>query len=121
MMPKLHSTNFLGMELIRPLYLVREEDVKAWRDYNELHFLQCACKFTESCANCTTEETQSKRLETKLLIRELKKTNPEIENHIFKSVENVNIDTVIAYKQNGIRHHFLDDYDERCRKEATND
>ena len=111
MMPKLHSTNFEGMQLIRPLYLVRESDICAWRDYNELHFLQCACHFTDTCTTCHEDgTTSSKRLETKKLIAELKKTNPFIESNIFKSVENVNLDTVIAYKKNGVRHHFLDEY-----------
>ncbi len=112
MMPKLHSLNFEGMELIRPLYLVREEDIKAWRDHNGLHFIQCACKFTDTCTTCDNEESRSKRLEVKELIRELKKKNPYVEANIFKSVENVNLDTVIAYKQKGKKHHFLDHYDE---------
>ncbi len=113
MMPKLHSTNFKGMELIRPLYLVREADIKAWRDENHLQFLQCACKFTEQCApGVENEETASKRLEIKRLIAELSKTNPFVEGNIFKSVENVNLSTVIAYKQDGVRHHFLDSYDD---------
>lgn len=112
MMPKLHSTNFEGMELIRPLYLVRESDICAWRDYNDLHFLQCACHFTDTCTTCHEDgTTSSKRLETKKLIAELKKTNPFIESNIFRSVGNVNLDTVIEYKQHGVRHHFLDDYD----------
>ena len=111
MMPKLHSTNFEGMELIRPLYLVRESDICAWRDYNNLHFLQCACHFTETCSTCHEDgTTSSKRLETKKLIAELKKNNPFVESNIFRSVENVNLDTVIEYKQNGVRHHFLDNY-----------
>ena len=111
MMPKLHSINFEGMELIRPLYLVRESDICAWRDYNELHFLQCACHFTDTCTTCHADgTTSSKRLETKKLIAELKKTNPFVESNIFKSMENVNLDTVIEYKQKGIRHHFLDTY-----------
>lgn len=114
MMPKLHSTNFEGMELIRPLYLVREDDIKHWRDYNKLHFLQCACRFTENCANCNSEGVSlSKRQEVKQLIAELGKTNPYLEANIFKSVENVNLNTVIAYKQDGTVHHFLDTYDER--------
>lgn len=112
MMPKLHSTNFTGMELIRPMYLVREHNIKAWRDYNELQFLQCACKFTESCATLDNEENRSKRIEIRELIKTLKKTNPFVEGNIFKSVENVNLSTVVAYKQNGERHHFLDAYDE---------
>ena len=111
MMPKLHSTNFEGMELIRPLYLVREDDIKAWRDYNGLHFIQCACKFTDTCTTCNNEENRSKRVEIKQLIAKLKQTNPEVEKHIFKSVENVNIDTVIAWKKGGEKHHFLDSYD----------
>ncbi|MDD3404449.1 MAG: ATP-binding protein [Hespellia sp.] len=111
MMPKLHSTNFEGMELIRPLYLVREDDIKAWRDENDLYFLQCACKFTETCSSCEEDGTSnSKRLEVKKLIAELKKTNPFVEGNIFKSVENVNLSTVIAYKKDGVRHHFLDEY-----------
>lgn len=111
MMPKLHSTNFKGMELIRPLYLVREESIKAWRDYNNLHFIQCACKFTDTCTACNNGENHSKRQETKELIRALKQSNPNVEKCIFKSVENVNLNTVIAYKQNGLRHHFLENYD----------
>ena len=116
MMPKLHSTNFEGMELIRPLYMVREDDIKAWRDYNELHFIQCACKFTDTCTTCNNEETKSKRQEIKQLIATLKKTNPFVEGNIFKSVENVNIDTLIEYKQGGVRHSFLDNYDEKSGK-----
>ena len=111
MMPKLHSTNFEGMELIRPLYLIREEDICKWRDYNDLHFLQCACHFTETCSTCHEDgTTSSKRLETKKLIAKLKETSPYIEGNIFKSVENVNLSTVIAYKEAGVRHHFLDSY-----------
>ena len=111
MMPKLHSTNYEGMELIRPLYLVREDDIKAWRDYNDLHFIQCACRFTDTCTTCNNGENHSKRQETKELIRELKKTNPDVEMCIFRSMENVNIDTVLTYKQHGIKHSFLDTYD----------
>ncbi len=110
MMPKLHSTNFEGMELIRPLYLVREKDIIAWRNYNELEFLRCACKFTEESEKCDDKENISKRKEIKALIAEMKKTNPLVESRIFKSVENVNIDTVITYKKNGEKHHFLDEY-----------
>ena len=113
MMPKLHSTNFEGMELIRPMYLIREDDIKAWRDYNDLHFIQCACKFTDTCTTCNNEENQSKRMEIKKLIAELKKTNPFVEGNIFKSVENVNLSTFIAYKQNGQVHHFLDTYNDQ--------
>ena len=127
MMPKLHSTNFEGMELIRPLYLVREDDIKAWRDYNNLHFIQCACKFTDTCTTCNNEENQSKRVEVKELIRTLKEKNPFVESNIFKSVENVNLDTVVAYKQGGVRHHFLDTYEREpetakpCCSDAADD
>jgi tRNA(Ile)-lysidine synthase TilS/MesJ len=117
MMPKLHSTNFEGMELIRPLYLIREDVIKEWRDYNGLHFIQCACKFTDTCTTCNNGANHSKRQEIKELIRELKKNNPEVEKCIFKSVENVNLDTVIAYKKNGERHSFLDDYADKIKDE----
>ena len=113
MMPKLHSTNYPGMELLRPLYLVREDDIKAWRDYNGLHFIQCACKFTDTCTTCNNGQNHSKRQETKELIRELKRSNPDVEKCIFSSVENVNIDTVLAYKKDGIKLSFLDDYDSK--------
>ncbi len=112
MMPKLHSTNFEGMELIRPLYYIREDDIKRWRDYNGLHFIQCACRFTDNCTSCQPDgRSQSKRMEVKRLIAEMKRMNPFVEGNIFKSVENVNLSTVIAYKGQGVRHHFLDDYD----------
>lgn len=112
MMPKLHSTNFPGMELIRPLYLIREKDILRWRDYNDLHFIQCACRLTESCASCGGTEKGSKRAEIKRLIHNLSKEDPQIPARIFRSVENVNLDTVIAYKQGGTVHRFLDSYDE---------
>ena len=119
MMPKLHSTNFEGMELIRPMYLIREEHIEAWRDYNNLHFLQCACKFTENSTFRGDLENTSKRREIKQLIRQLRQINPFVENNIFKSVENVNLSTVIAYKQDGVRHHFLDAYDQPAIQEKT--
>ena len=113
MMPKLHSTNFPGMELIRPLYYVREDDIKHWRDYNKLNFIQCACKFTETCSTCHTDgTTSSKRLETKKLIAELKKNNPFIEKNIFRSTENVSKQTILGLKDKGIKHSFLEWYDE---------
>lgn len=118
MMPKLHSTNFEGMELIRPLYLVREDDIKAWRDYNDLHFIQCACKFTDTCTTCNNEN-RSKRVEIKELIRDLKQVNPFVEGNIFKSVENVNIDTVVGYKQYGVRHSFLENYDREKEEDES--
>ena len=111
MMPKLHSTNFAGMQLIRPLYLIREADILHWRDYNNLRFLQCACRFTEKAASEDLSAT-SKRLEIKRLIQQLRATNPYIESNIFRSVENVTLDTVIAYKKKGVTHHFLDTYNE---------
>ena len=109
MMPKLHSTNF---------DLIREDDIKKWRDSNDLHFIQCACKFTDTCSTCGSENT-SKRVEVKNLIRQLKETNPFVESNIFKSVENVNLSTVIAYKKDGVKHHFLDDYDRIEKKEEN--
>ena len=120
MMPKLHSTNFEGMELIRPMYLIREDHIEAWRDYNHLRFLQCACKFTENSTFRGDLENTSKRREIKQLIRPLKQINPFVENNIFKSVENVNLCTVIAYKQEGVRHHFLEDYQTATSKSAKN-
>ena len=111
MMPKLHSTNFEGMELIRPLYLIREADIIHWANYNDLHFIQCACRFTEHCASCGGTEG-SKRAEIKELIHDLAQKDPVIEYNIFRSVENVNLNTVIGYKQDGVRHNFLDTYDD---------
>ena len=110
MMPKLKSKNYEGMELIRPMYYIREDDIKAWRDYNELTFLQCACRFTEKIENESKESSESKRFETKKIIKELKKSNPNIEANIFNSMKNVYIDAVIAYKTNGETHNFLDEY-----------
>ena len=111
MMPKLHSTNYEGMELIRPLYLIREAEIKHWRDYNKLNFIQCACRFTDTCTSCNPSNTGSKRQEIKQLIAELKKINPQIESNIFRSVENVNLNTIISYKKDDLQHSFLDDYD----------
>lgn len=122
MMPKLHSTNFEGMELIRPMYLIREDDIKHWRDYNDLHFIQCACRFTDTCTTCRSDgSVGSKRMETKNLIRDLKKINPYVESNIFKSVENVNLKTIIAYKDEQGRHHFLDDYDAKSSQKEADD
>ena len=120
MMPKLHSTNFSGMELIRPLYFVKEEDILAWRDNNHLHFLQCACQFTEQIAKerAAAGETvnggdivhTSKRQEMKELIARLRKNSPFIDANIMKSVENINLDACLGYVQKGVRHHFLETY-----------
>ena len=112
MMPKLHSTNFEGMELIRTMYLIREADIIHWADYNNLHFIRCACRFTEKVAAAAEEEDKgSKRAEVKALIRQLAAKDPVVEFNIFKSVENVNLNTVIAYKKDGVKHHFLETYD----------
>lgn len=108
MMPKLKSTNFEGLELIRPLYLVKEESIKSFRDYNKLTFLNCACKFTE---RCSTKEEDSKRLEMKKLIKELKKNNKNIDHNIFKALDNVNLNCVLGTKANGEYKSFLSDYD----------
>ena len=112
MMPKLHSTNYEGMELIRPLYLIREQDIKSWCRYNDLHFIQCACKFTDTCTTCNNEENRSKRVEIKELIKTLKQVNPYVEGNIFKSVENVSLEAIVAYKIDGVKHSFLETYDE---------
>ena len=112
MMPKLHSTNFEGMELIRPLYLVKEADILVWKDYNGLRFLQCACRFTEAAEAVAgrDENHLSKRQEMKELINSFRRINPHIETNIFKSVENINLDACIGYVKDGERHHFLEEY-----------
>ncbi len=113
MMPKLHSAHFEGMQVIRPMYLIREKDIIRWKNYNDLHFIQCACKFTDTCTTCNPDSrTSSKRQEIKHLIAELAKGNPQIEYNIFKSVENVNLKSIISYKNEGEVHHFLDGYDD---------
>ena len=109
MMPKLHSENFEGLELIRPLYFVHEETVKAWAKFNGLTFLNCACRFTEE--NYEKVETDSKRLEMKRLIKELKKKNPNIDYNIYKALDNINLDCVVGYKKNKEKHSFLDEYE----------
>lgn len=109
MMPKLHSQNFEGMELIRPMYMIKEQDIKAWRDYNGLHFIQCACKFTESCASCSDGQS-SKRDEMKTLIEGFRKTSKFIDHNIFRSVHNVNLRTIIGYHKDDMEYNFLDDY-----------
>ena len=109
MMPKLHSTNFPGMELIRPMYCVGEDDIIAWRNYNELEFLQCACRFTEKIAD-ENAVMESKRQEMKRLINSMKKDYPQVEANIFKSTHNVNLNTVIGYSKDGVHTNFLDEY-----------
>lgn len=109
MMPKLHSENFEGLELIRPLYLVKEDDIIAWRKFNNLTFINCACKFTEKSF---IDDSNSKRLEIKKLIKEMKKNNPNVDYNIYKALDNVNLNCVLGFKKNGEYNNFLDDYDE---------
>ena len=111
MMPKLHSTNFEGMELIRPMYCIHEDAILDWKRYNNLQFIQCACRFTENCAICDNGGGGSKRQEIKTLIRRLKRDNPNIEKSIFNSIHNVNIDTMPGYKTDGDYHTFLEKFD----------
>ncbi len=111
MMPRIHSKNFEGMELIRPMTLIREEEIKAWRDYHGLHFIQCACHFTDTCSSCREDGAAvSKRMETKQLIRKLHETNPDIEAHLYNSARCVNLDTVLGYRLDGEEHSFLEKF-----------
>ncbi len=110
MMPKLHSTNFEGMQLIRPMYLIREEDIIDWCNYNELKFIRCACRMTENIEVLDDGSSNSKRQEMKNLVKQFEQVNSNMAMNIFRSVENVNLKTVIAYKEDGITHHFLDTY-----------
>ena len=109
MMPKLHSDNFEGLELIRPMYMVHESNIKAWAKYHNLTFINCACRFTEKIS-CGDDES-SKRLEMKNLIKDLKKKNPNIDRNIFKSVDNINLDCILGYTLNKEKHSFLEKYD----------
>jgi tRNA(Ile)-lysidine synthase TilS/MesJ len=111
MMPKLHSTNHPGMELIRPMYLVKEADILAWKQYNDLQFIQCACRFTENCTLCDNGGGGSKRQEMKALIKKFRQTNPSIDMNIFRSVHDVNLSTIIGYHGKENAYNFLDDYD----------
>lgn len=111
MIPKLHSQNFEGMELIRPMYCIHEEDILAWKRYNDLEFIQCACRFTENCTMCDNGGGGSKRQEIKTLIRRLKRDNPNIEKSIFNSIHSVCLDTFPGYKINGEKHSFLENYE----------
>ena len=116
MMPKLHSLNFEGMELIRPMYMIREEDIISWAKYHNLDFLRCGCRFTENIDYSNKEESGSTRQNIKNLIRKLREDNPNIEKNIFNSVENVNLSTIIGYHKDNNYYNFLDDYDERSKK-----
>ena len=111
MMPKLHSDNFEGIELIRPLYLVKEEDIISWKNFNELTFINCACRFTEGCS--LINDGSSKRKEIKELIKELRKINKNIDHNIFKSMDNVNLNCVLGTKTNGVYKSFLDEYENK--------
>ena len=111
MMPKLHSANFEGMQLIRPMYLIREADIKHWCRYHDLQFIQCACHFTDTCTTCDPDErTVSKRMVIKQLIAKLAEENPQIEKNIFRSVENINLNKIISYQKDHVTHSFLDGY-----------
>ena len=111
MPPKLQSTNFPGMTLIRPLYCIREEDILAWSRYNNLELIQCACRFTENMTVSACGSSSSKRQETKLLLRQLRQTNPNIENSIFRSIHAVALDTMPGFKSEGLEHSFLERFD----------
>ena len=111
MMPKLHSDNFEGLELIRPLYLIKESAVLAWKKYNELTFINCACRFTENCS--IVDDGTSKRKEMKNLVNNLRKINPSIDNNIFTSMNNINLNCVLGTKKDGKYTSFLDDYDNK--------
>ncbi|MFU0828263.1 MAG: ATP-bind-3 domain-containing protein [Lachnoclostridium sp.] len=112
MMPKLHSANYKGMELIRPLYMVKEADIIAWKKYNNLQFIQCACRLTENCM-LGDNGIGSKRKEMKELIRKFRQTNSTIDMNIFRSIHNVNLDTMIGYQKDQVYHSFLEDYDKK--------
>ena len=111
MMPKLHSDNFEGIELIRPMYLVKEEAIISWRNYNELTFINCACRFTEGCS--LINDGSSKRKEIKELIKNLRKVNSNVDYNIFKALDNVNLNCILGTKRNGVYKSFLEDYDNR--------
>lgn len=117
MLPKLHSQNYGGMEVIRPMYLIRERDIIQWKNFNGLEFIQCACRFTENCAICDNGGGGSKRLETKYLIHNLEKDNPIIVKNIFKAQSNIKLDMLLGYKKDGIYHNFLDTYDDTVLEE----
>ena len=116
MMPKLHSTFHHGMELIRPLYYVKEADIISWKQKNDLEFIQCACRFTEHCTMCDNGGGGSKREEMKNLIKKLRKSYKNIDMNILRSTQNVNLDTLISYRRDGVTHHFMDDYEKKSEK-----
>ena len=112
MLPRIKSTNFEGMELIRPMYCVLEQDVLRWKEYNGLQFIACACKFTQNLTG-GDEDTFSARRKVKALIAELKKENANVENNIFQSIHNVQLDTLAEYKQDGVKHSFLEKFEDK--------
>ena len=118
MMPKLHSQNFEGMELIRPMYMIKEEGIKAWRDYNKLQFIQCACRFTENCSTCGGGR-KSKRDEMEELVEQFRNISSVIDTNIFNSIHNINLNTVIGYHKDDMKYNFLDDYDTKGKKTET--
>ena len=111
MLPRVKAKNYEGMELIRPLYCIHEEDILAWKQYNDLEFIQCACRFTENCTMCDNGGGGSKRQEVKILLRRLRRDNPNIERSIFNSIHAVNLDMMPGYKTGGVLHSFLENYD----------
>ncbi len=113
MMPKLHSTFHEGMELIRPLYYVKEENIIKWKEKNDLHFIQCACRFTENCTMCDNGGGGSKREEMKKLLKQLRSVYDKVDMNIYNSTKNVNLNTIISYVKDGEVHHFMDDYDKK--------
>ncbi|MHB8131203.1 MAG: tRNA 2-thiocytidine biosynthesis TtcA family protein [Mobilitalea sp.] len=113
MMPKLHSTNHPGMQLIRPMYLVKEADILDWKQYHDLQFIQCACRFTENCTLCDNGGGGSKRQEMKALIKKFRQTNSSIDLNIFRSIHDVNLSTIIGYHDKGKEYNFLDDFDQK--------
>ena len=119
MMPKIHSENYEGMQLIRPMYMIREADIIRWKQYNDLQFIQCACRFTENCTMCDNGGGGSKRQEIKSLLKQLRAVNPAVDMNIFRSAENVNLRTLISYHDGEKRHHFLDDYNEGYTLKGT--
>ena len=111
MMPKLHSDKYEGIDLIRPLYLVKEASIIAWKNFNELTFINCACRFTEGCS--LINDGTSKRKEMKELIKNLRKINPSVDANIFKAMDNVNMNCILSWHKDGVNHSFLDDYDKK--------
>lgn len=111
MLPKLRSKNFKGMELIRPMYFIKEESINAWKKSNQLNFINCACRFTEECS--TNDDGKSKRIEMKKILKKLREINPNVDNSILKSSDNVNLDGIIGYRKNNKKYSYLDEYEKK--------